>query len=224
MRTLWFFLLAVSASAAMAGDLPAGFVYVDAFIPDLVLEIRYHSEDNFTGCRIKGYERPAAILTEPAAVALQHVAADLEQFGLGLKIFDAYRPQQAVNDFVRWAKDPGEQRTKPTYYPHVDKANLIRQGYIAARSGHSRGSTVDLTLVSLGPEGPRELDMGTGWDFFGPESWPGSRAVSAVQRAHRMLLRVLMEKHGFAPLQQEWWHFTLRDEPFPNEYFDFPVH
>jgi len=224
MRTLLFFLLAVSASTVQAGELPAGFVYIDAVIPAITLEIRYDTRDNFTGRRVKGYERPAGILTEQATAALQHVAAELESFGLGLKIFDAYRPQRAVDDFVLWAQDPGEQRMKSRYYPHVDKANLISEGYIAEQSGHSRGSTVDLTLVSLGPEGPQELDMGTGWDYFGPESWPDSRMVTPVQRAHRMLLRVLMEKHGFKPLQQEWWHFTLRDEPFPDTYFDFPVH
>lgn len=223
LRMMLYFLLAVSGSVTAAGELPAGFAYVDEVIPDIVLEIRYYSEDNFTGRRVKGYERPAGILTEHATVALQHVAAELERFGLGLKIYDAYRPQRAVDDFVQWAKDPGEQRMKPWYYPHVDKAKLIEEGYIAERSGHSRGSTVDLTLVSLGPEGPQELDMGTGWDYFGMESWPDSKSVMPVQRAHRMLLQLMMEKHGFEPLQQEWWHFTLRDEPFPDKYFDFPV-
>jgi D-alanyl-D-alanine dipeptidase len=223
LQTLLCFLLAVSGSNAADRGLPAGFVYVDAVIPDIVLEIRYHSEDNFTGRHIKGYEQPAGILTEQAASALQLVAAELERFGLGLKIYDAYRPQRAVDDFVQWAKGPGGQRMKSRYYPHVDKTRLIEEGYIAERSGHSRGSTVDLTLVSLGPEGPQELDMGTGWDYFGPESWPDSMTVMPVQRANRMLLRLLMEKHGFEPLQQEWWHFTLRDEPFPHKYFDFPV-
>jgi D-alanyl-D-alanine dipeptidase len=223
LRTLLFMLLAVPGSIAPATGLPAGFVHVDEVIPDITLEIRYYSEDNFTGRRVRGYERPVAILTEQAALALQHVAAELAGFGLGLKIYDAYRPQRAVDDFVQWAKDPSDQRLKSRYYPHVDKANLIGEGYIAERSGHSRGSTVDLTLVSTGPEDPRELDMGSGWDYFGPESWPDSRSVTPVQRAHRMLLRVLMEKHGFEPLQQEWWHFTLRDEPFQDVYFDFPL-
>lgn len=223
LRTLLCFLLAASGSVTATGELPAGFVYVDEVIPDIVLEIRYYSEDNFTGRHVKGYERPAGILTEQAAVALQHVAAELERFGLGLKIYDAYRPQRAVDDFVQWAKDPGEQRMKSWYYPHVDKAKLFEEGYIAERSGHSRGSTVDLTLVSLAQEGPQELNMGTGWDYFGLESWPDSKSVMPVQRAHRMLLRLVMEKHGFEPLQQEWWHFTLRDEPFPDKYFDFPV-
>jgi len=223
LRMLLFMLLAVSAGIAPAAELPAGFIHIDKVVPEIVLEIRYYSDDNFTGRRVKGYERPAAILTEQAAMALQQVAAELAGFGFGLKIYDAYRPQQAVDDFVQWAGDPGDQRMKSRYYPHVDKTKLIGEGYIAERSGHSRGSTVDLTLVSLGPEGPQELDMGTGWDYFGPESWPDSKAVTPAQRAHRMLLRVLMEKHGFRPLQQEWWHFTLRDEPFPDVYFNFPV-
>jgi D-alanyl-D-alanine dipeptidase len=223
LRMLLCFLLVVTGSAVATEGLPAGFVYVEEVIPDIVLEIRYGSEDNFTGRRVEGYEQPSAILTEQAALALQHVAAELESFGLGLKIYDAYRPQRAVDDFVQWAKDPGEQRMKSRYYPHVDKAKLIEEGYIAERSGHSRGSTVDLSLISPGPEGPQELDMGTVWDYFGPESWPDSKTVTPDQRAHRMLLRLLMEKHGFVPLQQEWWHFTLRDEPFPDKYFDFPI-
>ena len=222
-HTLAILLLAVSADTARAGRLPAGFVYVDDVIPEIVLEIRYYSGDNFTGRRVSGYEIPAGILSEQAADALQRVVAELKEFGLGLKIYDAYRPQRAVDDFVQWAKDLDDQSNKARYYPDVDKANLIREGYIAERSGHSRGSTVDLTLVYPGPEGPQELDMGTGWDYFGLESWPDSRAVTPVQRSHRMLLRALMEKHGFAPLEQEWWHFTLRDEPFPDEYFDFPI-
>jgi D-alanyl-D-alanine dipeptidase len=222
-RTLAILLLAVSASTTLAAGLPAGFVYVDDVIPDIVLEIRYYTGDNFTGRRVNGYERPAGILSEQAAAALQRVAAELAEFGLGLKIYDAYRPQRAVDDFLQWAKDPNGQSRKTRYYPDVDKENLIRDGYIAKRSGHSRGSTVDLTLVYPGPAGPQELDMGTGWDYFGTESWPASRAVTPVQRAHRMLLRALMEQHGFEPLPQEWWHFTLRDEPFPDDYFDFPV-
>ena len=223
LRALAILLLAVAAGKARAEGLPAGFVYVDDVIPGIVLELRYYSDDNFTGRRVRGYERPVAILSAQAADALQRVAAELEEFDLGLKIYDVYRPQRAVDDFVQWAGDFDEQSRKARYYPEVAKANLIRDGYIAERSGHSRGSTVDLTLVYPGPEGPQELDMGTGWDFFGLESWPDSRAVTAPQRAHRMLLRTVMEKHGFAPLAQEWWHFTLRDEPFPDTYFDFPI-
>ena len=148
---------------------------------------------------------------------------DLEAFGLGLKVFDAYRPQRAVDHFVRWAEDLDDTRMKAKYYPGVEKKHLFRDGYIAARSGHSRGSTVDLTIVSLGPDDPVELDMGTGWDYFGPRSWPASLDVSPQQRANRMLLQSLMVKHGFKPLAEEWWHFTLKDEPFPKTYFDFVI-
>lgn len=213
----------IAGNHLLAGDLPAGFVHLDTVVPAVVQEMRYYTDDNFTGRRVAGYHAPACILTRQAAAALQRVAAELDEFGLGLKVYDCYRPQRAVDDFVRWAGSPGEQHTKASYYPDVDKARLIPEGYIARRSGHSRGSTVDLTLVAAGPDGLQDLDMGSGWDYFGPESWPDSRAVTPVQRAHRMLLRELMMKHGFTPLQQEWWHFTLRDEPYPDRYFDFPV-
>ena len=145
-------------------------------------------------------------------------------FGLGLKIFDAYRPQRAVDHFVRWAKDIGEVRMKKEFYPNVDKGNLFKEDYIAEKSGHSRGSTVDLTVIGLDAKsGEAELDMGTAFDYFGPQSWPESPVVSAGQRAHRMLLQKLMEKHGFKPYPKEWWHFTLSREPYPDTYFDFPI-
>ena len=149
--------------------------------------------------------------------------AQLAPIGRGLKVFDAYRPQRAEDHFVRWAEDLADTKMKARYYPDVDKANLFRDGYIAAKSGHSRGSTVDLTIVSLNAGEPIELDMGTGWDHFGPKSWPSSREVTTQQRANRMLLQSLMVKHGFRPLAEEWWHFTLVDEPFPDTYFDFVV-
>ena len=220
---LFCIVLAVSWHSLPAQELPAGFVYIDDVIPDIRLDIRYFTEDNFTGRPVTGYEKPKGILSAQAAAALKGVEAELNAFGLGLKLFDAYRPQRAVDDFVQWAEDLGDRTMKSKYYPNVKKEDLLPDGYIADRSGHSRGSTVDLTIVSLGSEGPRELDMGTGWDYFGPESWPANTTVTPHQRAHRMLLQVLMVKHGFEPLQQEWWHFTLRDEPFPDEYFDFPV-
>jgi D-alanyl-D-alanine dipeptidase len=162
------------------------------------------------------------ILTAAAAVALGQVQDELRPFGLGLKIFDAYRPQRAVDDFVAWSGDQSRQEMKSRYYPDIRKEDLLRDGYIAARSGHTRGSTVDVTLVSL--HGARDqLDMGTPWDFFSPMSWPTSAVVAPGQRAHRLLLQTLMTKHGFVPLQEEWWHFTLKAEPFPDTYFDFPV-
>ncbi len=212
------------ASSAVAGSLPDGFVYVDEVIPDAVVDLRYHSENNFVGRIIDGYGASHCILTKEAARALKKVQLELKRFGLGLKIFDAYRPQRAVDHFVRWAKDLDDDRMKDLYYPEVDKKDLFSKGYIAAKSSHSRGSTVDVTIVYKDPKGDyRELDMGSGFDFFSPVSWPTSPSVGPVQRAHRMLLQTLMVQNGFAPYAQEWWHFTLKDEPFPNDYFDFPI-
>lgn len=204
--------------------LPKGFVYVDTIIPDLVIELRYHTDHNFVGQQIDGYLKPRCILTRQAAEALRHVQAELKSFGLGLKIFDAYRPQLAVDHFVRWAENLDDTRTKAEFYPDIDKSTLFRDGYIASRSSHSRGSTVDVTLISLQPETlGKELDMGTGFDFFGPSSWPFFAGIAPGQRANRMLLHLLMKKHGFKPYPEEWWHFTLSDEPFPKSYFNFPV-
>ena len=204
-------------------DLPDGFVYIKDIIPNILLEMRYWTNDNFVGERIDGYEEPEGILTREATIALSKVQTDLNAFGLGLKVFDAYRPKKAVAHFVRWAEDLDDTTMKAQYYPDVDKKNLFKDGYIAERSSHSRGSTVDVTLVSLYSKAPQELDMGSTFDFFGPVSWPRSMSVTPNQRAHRMLLQLIMTKHGFKPLNQEWWHFTLRDEPFPKQYFDFPV-
>ena len=176
----------------------------------------------WSGEPVDGYLRPRAILTKQAAQSLAKVQAELEPFGLGLKVFDAYRPQRAVNHFIRWAKDLDDTKTKAEFYPEVAKKNLFEEDYIADRSSHSRGSTVDVSIVSLTGE-KEEIDMGTHFDFFSPKSWPTYAALSPSQRANRMLLHVLMMKHGFNPYPQEWWHFTLADEPFPETYFDFPV-
>ncbi len=176
------------------------------------------------GQPVDGYVEPRCILTQEAAGALKGVQAELAEFDMGLKVFDAYRPQQAVNHFVRWAKDPDAEGRKQQYYPQVEKRNLFREGYIATKSGHSRGSTIDLTIVSFPKDGaPIELDMGTRFDFFGPESWTDHRDLTTQQRANRLLLRAVMEKHGFRPYAKEWWHFTLNNEPYPNQYFNFPV-
>lgn len=222
------FLLAVLSAGAIADGesvaLPSGFVYLDAVIPDIRLDLRYSGSHNFVGERIDGYRAPRAILSREAAAALAKVQKDLRPFGLGLMVFDAYRPQRAVDHFVRWAQDLQDTRTKDEFYPDVDKQDLFREEYIAARSSHSRGSTVDLTLVALdAPPGDVGLDMGTGFDFFGPESWPDYAGVTPAQRAHRLLLRSLMLQHGFKPYPKEWWHFTLAEEPYPETWFDFPV-
>ncbi len=218
------FLFIVFSTRALAGQLPEGFVYVEEWIPDIKIELRYHTTDNFIGKQIDGYIEPRCILTKPAAEALRRVQEDLRPFGLGLKVYDGYRPQQAVDHFVRWAKDLNDTKMKSRYYPDVDKKDLFPQGYIAGKSSHTRGSTVDLTIISIDSTGKAwELDMGTGFDLFSPKSWPENPSMTPSQRAHRLLLQTLMNKHGFNPYPQEWWHFTLKDEPYPNTYFDFPV-
>jgi D-alanyl-D-alanine dipeptidase len=190
-------------------------------VDGLLVEMRYYGDDNFTGGRIDGYERPRCLLTRPAARALAAVANDLRPDGLVLKVFDCYRPTRAVAHFVRWARDPGELARKRDFYPDVDKSDLFRLGYIAARSGHSRGSTVDLTLARRADG--KDLDMGTGFDLFSPKSWPSDRSISEEAQRHRALLANTMRRRGFVPYDKEWWHFTLANEPFPHTYFDFAV-
>jgi len=209
---------------ATAGNLPQGFVDIKDVAPDIVVESRYYSNDNFIGGRVDGYLTSRCIMTREASEALKKVQNDLREFSLGLKLFDGYRPQRAVAHFVRWAKDLRDTKMKMQYYPHVEKKDLFKKGYIAEKSSHSRGSTVDLTIVYLDEKGEsKELDMGTGFDFFSPKSWPDDPSMTPEQRAHRMLLKLLMERHGFAPYSKEWWHFTLKNEPYPETYFDFPV-
>lgn len=194
---------------------------MNEFAPGIVLEVRYNSNDNFVGERIDGYCADRVYMSRESAEALRSVQDALAPFGLGLKVFDAYRPQQAVDHFVRWAEDLSDVRMKDQFYPAVDKANLFSDGYIAARSGHSRGSTVDLTLIDL--ETGDELDMGTPWDFFDLSSWPDSDQVSTQQQANRLLLRQMMVAAGFVPLRTEWWHFGFANEPYPDTYFNFAV-
>jgi len=213
-------LLAIS-SLVSARTVPVGFVDLQQQLPGVQLDIRYFSDDNFVGSRVDGYLAAKCLLSIPAAKALLNAQQALRDFGLGLKVFDCYRPQSAVDHFVRWAKDLGDTTMKKEYYPEVDKEKLFSQGYIAEKSGHSRGSTLDLTLISLSQG--TELDMGTKWDFFSPFSWPSSLDVTAQQRANRLLLQRIMLDNGFKPLKEEWWHFTLKQEPFPECYFDFPV-
>lgn len=214
-------LLLFTAHVVQAQGLPEGFVYLADVAPNIVQEIRYYGEDNFVGARVEGYLAPKAIISRPAAQALANAQQQLEPFGLGLKVFDAYRPQRAVNHFVRWAKDLEDTKTKAKYYPNEPKSQLFKRGYIASRSSHSRGSTVDLTLISL--HDGQELDMGTGFDFFSPLSWPKNQDISASQRANRLVLRLVMQHNGFVPYEKEWWHFTFANEPFPETFYDFPV-
>ena len=198
-----------------------GFVSVGEAIPDVLLDIRYYSSFNFIGERIDGYEEPAALLTREAAQALKEASREAMEQGFRLKVFDAYRPQKAVDHFVRWAKDPEDIRMKAFFYPELEKKKIIPQGYIAEHSGHSRGSTVDLTLFDMATQ--QDVDMGGTFDFFGKLSHPDYSGVSEVQHANRMLLQSLMVKHGFRPLETEWWHFILENEPWPDTYFTFSV-
>ena len=216
------------------------FVTLTDAVPDAILEIRYFGTYNFVGARIDGYLQPTALLTRQAADSLRAVSDDLMAQGYRLKIYDAYRPQRAVDHFVRWAADLADTAMKPYFYPDLDKSVLFEQEYIMEKSGHTRGSTVDLTIFDMATE--KEVDMGGTFDWFGPESHPDfcgnpetgeytgdnsasptGRSITAEQFANRMILRRAMLSHGFKALDSEWWHFTLRDEPFPDTYFTFPV-
>lgn len=208
------------SSAAPAEERPDAFVDAATIVPGLVVEMRYAGSHNFVGRPIDGYEAPRCLLTRAAAQALAAVGRDLAPRGLVLKVFDCYRPTRAVANFVRWARDLDDAAGKAEFYPDVDKRNLFRDGYISSHSGHSRGSTIDLTLARA--DGP-ELDMGTPFDFFSPRSWPGAVSVSASAKVNRALLAAAMRRRGFRPYEKEWWHFTLSHEPFPDSYFDFPV-
>lgn len=202
-------------------QMPEGFVLLSEVVPDVIQEIRYHSTYNFVGTRVDGYEEPVAIITRPAAEALKAVNKELMAAGYRIKVYDTYRPQRAVSHFVRWAKVIGDTLTKQSFYPEVDKRNLFKLGFIASKSGHSRGSTIDLTLVDA--QSGKELDMGGVFDYFGELSHPTYQGITKEQQANRQLLRNVMLKHGFKPLHTEWWHFTLKDEPYPDTYFDFPI-
>ena len=215
------------------------FVEIGEAVPDAILEIRYYGTFNFVGDRIDGYLAPKALLTREAADSLRAVSDDLMRQGYRLKIYDAYRPQQAVEHFVRWARDLKDRRMKRYFYPDLDKSVLFRQGYIALHSGHTRGSTVDLTLFDMDTE--KEVDMGGTFDWFGEESHPSfcgnprtgvydaaaaantPRGITEEQFRNRLILREAMMRHGFRPMATEWWHFTLTHEPFPDQYFNFPV-
>jgi D-alanyl-D-alanine dipeptidase len=214
-------LLLLAQPGQAQAPLPPGFVDAGAVVDGLVVDMRYFGDQNFVGERIDGYERARCVLSAPAARALAAVQHDLAPRGLGLKVFDCYRPQRAVAHFVRWAQRIDDVKRKREFYPDVDKRDLFKEGYISERSGHSRGSTVDLTLVRRADK--RELDLGSPFDFFSPKSWPSDTSVGAQAQANRALLAAAMTRGGFRPYDKEWWHFTLVDEPFSDTYFDFPV-
>ena len=205
----------------MFSDNASGFVSIGEAVPDVILEIRYYSTFNFIGSRIDGYEQPAALLTREAASCLKEAGSHVMEKGYRLRIYDAYRPQAAVDHFMRWAKDASDTRMKAYFYPGLEKKDLIPGGYIAEHSGHSRGSTVDLTLFDM--QAQKDLDMGSPFDFFGEISHPDYKGITEEQFANRMLLRGTMLEHGFLPISSEWWHFRLEDEPYPDTYFTFPV-
>lgn len=237
-------LLLSGIGAGHAGGPPASFVDAATVVPALKLDMRYFTPDNFVGRPIAGYTAPKCLLARRAAAALKRVQEELNRQNLGLKVYDCYRPQRAVDDFVRWGRDIADKKTKADFYPNVRKRRLFRDGYIASRSGHSRGSTVDLTIVPLNaPEPARapdaairacapvwsrrlpdaSLDMGTGFDCFSRRSHTAYGGLTAAQKANRRLLKSVMSRHGFRNLTTEWWHYTLRNEPYSRTYFDFPV-
>ena len=201
--------------------MPDGFCLLSDSIPDVVLEIRYYSTNNFVGTRIDGYEEPVALITQKAASALRKANDEFRQKGYKIKIYDAYRPQCAVDHFVRWSKDPADTAMKSVFYPNIQKTTIFSRGYVARKSRHSRGSTVDMTLVDL--KTGKEVDMGGIFDYFGGVSRAISDQITPAQQQNRLLLRNIMIQNGFTPVQGEWWHFTLRNEPYPDTYFNFPV-
>ena len=200
---------------------PSGFVLLSDLVPGIVQEIRYFSTYNFVGERVDGYEEPVALLTVEAARALKAVAGEVNAQGYRLKVFDAYRPACAVKHFMLWGIEDLDLRMKPYFYPDLEKQALFREGYIASQSSHSRGSAVDLTLLDM--RTGKELDMGSPFDLFSPLSHPDSKEVTETQFENRMFLQNAMTRNGFKPIYCEWWHFSLRDEPYPDTYFEFPV-
>lgn len=206
---------------SLFAQLPKDFVYLSDIDSTIQKELRYFTNNNFIGKQIDGYKKSRIIISKKAAEALAKVQQELKSMNLSLKVFDAYRPQRAVNHFVRWAKVSNDTLMKQQYYPDIPKKDLFKLGYIAEKSGHTRGSTVDLTVVDITSN--QELDMGSTYDFFGDISHPFYQKITKEQKSNRMLLRKLMITYGFKPYAQEWWHFTLSGEPFPNQYFNFEI-
>ncbi|MDD7914548.1 M15 family metallopeptidase [Polaribacter ponticola] len=221
MKNLFFFFTCIINFSVFSQNLPNGFVYLSEIDNSIKTELRYLGDNNFIGKPINGYYNNCVIVTKETADALHKIQTVLAKKGLSLKVFDAYRPQQAVNHFVKWAKVLNDTLMKSEYYPKVPKSELFKRGYIASKSGHTRGSTVDLTIVNL--KTGKELDMGSPYDFFGIESHPFYQNVEKSQKENRMQLRTIMLANGFKPYDNEWWHFTLKNEPFPKTYFNFPI-
>ncbi len=206
---------------AQVEKLPAGFLDIKTEIHSVVIKMSYYGTANFMGTPVEGYDSEIAYISKEALLKLKKVQEQLRHLNLGLKIFDAYRPQSAVDHFVRWANDEKDTLMKSEFYPNVQKKDLFKLDYIAAKSGHTRGSTIDVTLIDV--KSQKELDMGSTYDFFGKISWPDDTSISEKQHENRMLLRNIMLAHGFKPYKCEWWHFTLKDEPYPETYFNFPI-
>ena len=221
MKKLVFLFTFLLCSYCFSQELPDGFVYLSDVDKTITSELRYLSSNNFIGKPIDGYSNNRVIITKPAAINLKKIQTELLKKGFSLKIFDAYRPQQAVNHFVNWAKVLNDTLMKKEYYPEVHKSELFNLGYIASKSGHTRGSTLDVTIINL--KTAKELDMGSPYDFFGVQSHPFYPKISKEQKENRVFLRAIMLQNNFKPYENEWWHFTLIEEPFPNTYFNFPV-
>ena len=221
MKSLIIIFIVLISSQINSQTLPQGFSYVSEIDATIKKELRYSTSNNFIGQPIDGYIKDSLIISTPAAKALKKIQTKLMLSGLSLKIFDAYRPQQAVDHFVRWAKVLNDTLMKQLYYPDVQKSELFTLGYIALKSGHTRVSTVDLTIVDIKTN--KELDMGSSYDFFGEKSHPYYKKITDKQTKNRMLLRSIMIKNGFIPYDNEWWHFTLKNELYPTTYFNFTI-
>lgn len=223
--------------------LPPGFVYLHDYVENFEFSLRYFGEDNFVGAKIDGYEREVVIVTKETAIALSKVQLQVNSDGFNLVVYDSYRPQRAVNHFIRWTEDETDQKTKSWFYPNIEKSKIFELGYLSKRSGHSRGSTIDLSLIEQNKNLHKiaahsrklldnseitflddgSLDMGSSFDLLDSASHYENNLISDKHKARRNYLKDTMVKHGFKPYSKEWWHFTLENEPFPDTFFDFPV-
>ena len=216
------FLLFLFLNNCNTSDVTSNFSKIEIIKPPILIDIRYSGSDNFLGRTVKGYESPKNVLTNEVIEALTRIQKILSKNGLGIKLYDGYRPQKSVNDFIEWSNKISDTLTKQKYYPDEKKDSLIMKGYIAKKSAHSRGSTIDVTLIYTDSINyGKELDMGSGWDFFGIKSWIDYDSITDIQKKNRNYLQNIMNQNGFRSYSKEWWHFTLIDEPYPNRYFDF---